>query len=289
MSAPAEPAEPPPLPPDDLLTLEALRSGLETLLKTESWDILTLKVVLLRLEQQLLPQHPPGTLKPFKKAIKAEVDAQMKRMLETPAAEEAAAEEAPAAAEEEAAAPAEEEALVEEEAVDEEAEEEEAVEEEAVVEEAAEDDDEPKIKRRKVADEDEEDDDEEKPRAEGDDDDDEDDDDDDEDEDPDAPQVAGKPISKSEGKVYYRKMIIKGSDELRLGQDVYLDTDGSEPYVARLEEIFVYSFAPNEVYFNARWYYRCNDCTEYARLAGAPADYVVQYESYELVPRLIHS
>jgi len=155
------------------------------------------------------------------------------------------------------------------------------VEEEAVVEEAAEDDDEPKIKRRKVADEDE-DDEEEKPRAEGDDDDDEDDDDDDEDEDPDAPQVAGKPISKSEGKVYYRKMIIKGSDELRLGQDVYLDTDGSEPYVARLEEIFVYSFAPNEVYFNARWYYRCNDCTEYARLAGAPADYVVQYEGSDL-------
>lgn len=80
MSAPAE-AEVPPLPPDSPLTLEALRGGLETILTIESWDVLTIKTVLTRLEQQLLPQQPPGTLIPLKKAIKAEVDALMKRML----------------------------------------------------------------------------------------------------------------------------------------------------------------------------------------------------------------
>jgi len=107
-------------------------------------------------------------------------------------------------------------------------------------------------------------------------------DDESEEEDPDAPRVSGKATHKAEGKTYYRKMVIKGTEELRVGQDVYLDTDGSEPYVARLQEIFVYSFAPNEVYFNARWYYRVDDCTEYARLAGAPPDYVVHYDGRKL-------
>jgi hypothetical protein len=49
-----------------------------------------------------------------------------------------------------------------------------------------------------------------------------------------------------------------------------------------LQEIFVYSFAPKEVYFNARWYYRAPDCTEYARLAGAPSDYEVLFEGEPL-------
>ena len=38
-------------------------------------------MVLTKLEQRLLPQHPPGTLKPYKKAIKAQVDQMMKSLL----------------------------------------------------------------------------------------------------------------------------------------------------------------------------------------------------------------
>ena len=55
--------------------------------------------------------------------------------------------------------------------------------------------------------------------------------------------------------------------------------------MARLQEIFVYSFAPTEVYFNARWYYRVNDCHEYAQMAGASDDYRVQWEGDELSAR----
>eukprot|EP00965_Chrysotila_dentata_P069630 2299621-Pleurochrysis_carterae.AAC.5 len=40
-------------------------------------------------------------------------------------------------------------------------------------------------------------------------------------------------------------------------------------HVYALQEIFVYSFAPTEVYFLARWYYREDDTHEYARLQGA--------------------
>ena len=50
------------------------------------------------------------------------------------------------------------------------------------------------------------------------------------------------------------------------------------PYVARLQQIFVYSFAPSEVYFNARWYYRVGDVHEYAKMSGAKGD--VEYEGY---------
>ena len=52
------------------------------------------------------------------------------------------------------------------------------------------------------------------------------------------------------------------------------------PYVARLQQIFVYSFAPSEVYFNARWYYREGDVHEYARMSGARGD--VEYEGGKL-------
>ena len=78
------------------------------------------------------------------------------------------------------------------------------------------------------------------------------DDDDDEEDDPDAPRVAGKPTHKLDGKTFYQRMV-KGDEELRLGQDVYLENNLDVPYVARLTEIFIYSFAPTEVYFNARW------------------------------------
>ena len=302
------------LPSPSLLTLERLREGLETLLQTESWDILTLKVVLTRLEQQLLPQQPPGTLKPYKKGIKAEVDTLMKRMLTGDAKSPAPDPPAPAeAAQKDDAQPAMKrqrassagepiEPTVKEDAA-EAMQEDAAGEEEALVDEEEQEDEAPRKKRRPKAEEDEEvngdgdeeaatsegkkkDDEEEKEAEEAAEDEDEDEDkdedeDEDEDEDPDAPRVTGKPYLKTDGKMFYRQMF-KGETELRVGQDVYLDTNGSEPYVARLQEIFVYSFAPKEVYFNARWYYRAPDCTEYARLAGAPADYEVLFEGEPL-------
>jgi len=80
---------------------------------------------------------------------------------------------------------------------------------------------------------------------------------------------------KLEGKIFYRKMT-KGETEISLGQDVYLENNQDTPYVARLQEIFVYAFAPSEVYFNARWYYRVNDVHEYAKMSGARGD--VEYE-----------
>ena len=56
------------------LTLERVHEALEKLLGSESWETLTMKVILAKLEASLLPQHPPGTLKPFKKLIKEKVD-----------------------------------------------------------------------------------------------------------------------------------------------------------------------------------------------------------------------
>ena len=61
---------------------------------------------------------------------------------------------------------------------------------------------------------------------------------------------------------------------------MYLENGMAVPYVARLQEIFVYAFAPTEVYFNARWYYRVGDVHEYARMSGATGD--VEYEGEEL-------
>ena len=81
--------------------------------------------------------------------------------------------------------------------------------------------------------------------------------------DEDAPRVVGKPISKADGKVFYEKLV-KGDETLKVGQDVYLENNMDIPYVARLQDIFTYSFAPTEVYFNARWYYRVGDCHEHA-------------------------
>ena len=45
----------------------------------------------------------------------------------------------------------------------------------------------------------------------------------------------------------------KADENLAVGQDVYLENDMHIPYVARLQEIFTYTFAPKEVYFTARW------------------------------------
>jgi len=83
-----------------------------------------------------------------------------------------------------------------------------------------------------------------------------------------------------DGKLFYTKLT-KGEEELHLGQDVYLENNMDVPYVARLQQIFVYSFAPSEVYFNARWYYRVGDVHEYARMSGAKGD--VEFEGAKLV------
>jgi len=293
----ADDAPPPPLP-TDLVPTETLHECLNKLLETHSWEVLTLKVVLQQLEQQLLPDHPPGTLKPFKKGIKAEVDTLMKRILnaETPQAAPPVAPPAPPPPEEqpepEQQAPAEEE----EEKAPEEAEEA-PMEDDALVgdedeeeaEGAIETEDAPPGKRRKLAEDDAEDDGAEgkaetsqEPEAmepaEGAD------DDDDEDDDPDAPRVAGKPTHKLDGKTFYQRMV-KGDEELRLGQDVYLENNLDVPYVARLTEIFIYSFAPTEVYFNARWYYRKGDVHEYAKMAGAKADVLYEGSVLEAEPK----
>lgn len=68
----------------------------------------------------------------------------------------------------------------------------------------------------------------------------------------------------------------KGEETYEVGQDCYLENGADVPYVARLQEIFVYSFASSEVYFNARWYYREGDVHEYAKMAGASGK--VKYE-----------
>ena len=225
-----------------------------------------MKVVLARLEERLLPQHPPGTLKPFKKMVKEMVDTLMKQILAEPPppAEPTPEEGQPEAAETAEAAAAEtEEALVEEDA------------------EAAPEEDAQPSKRRKIAPEESDEEGEPAPapavkeEAEGA----VDDDDDDLDDDPDAPKVAGKPTHKVDGKVFYTKLT-KGDEEIHIGQDVYLENNQDVPYVARLQQIFVYSFAPSEVYFNARWYYRDGDVHEYAQMSGAKGD--VEYDGQRL-------
>ena len=107
------------------------------------------------------------------------------------------------------------------------------------------------------------------------------DDDDDESDDPDAPVVVGKSTHKAEGKLFYEKMK-KGDETISVGQDVYLENGMEVPYVARLQQIFVYSFAKKEIYFTARWYYREPDCHEYARMAGAKDDYEVTWGGEKL-------
>ena len=47
--------------------------------------------------------------------------------------------------------------------------------------------------------------------------------------------------------------MLKGDEVWAIGQDVYLENGSAEPYVARLQEIFVYSFAPTEVGGPSPW------------------------------------
>ena len=51
------------------VTESEITEGIEQLLRTEDWDTITVKVVLRRLEAQLLPDQPEA-LKPHKKIIK---------------------------------------------------------------------------------------------------------------------------------------------------------------------------------------------------------------------------
>ena len=256
------------------LTLERVHEALEKLLGSESWETLTMKVILAKLEASLLPQHPPGTLKPFKKLIKEKVDTLMRQML--PAFEAAKS----AAAETETAAPTADQATTENQA--EKRTMDSAPVEDAHVEEAG---DAPAGKRQRVGEEEEATEEAagavepapEEPAKEGDaaKDDDEMGGESDFEDDPDAPRVVGKPTHKMDGKTFYTRMT-KGDQELRVGQDVYLENNQDEPYKARLQEIFTYSFAPSEVYFNARWYYSVSDVHEYAKMSGAKGD--VEYD-----------
>ena len=93
--------------------------------------------------------------------------------------------------------------------------------------------------------------------------------------------VVGEVDAQGEGKLFYEKMK-KGDETISVGQDVYLENGMEVPYVARLQQIFVYSFAKKEIYFTARWYYREPDCHEYARMAGAKDDYEVTWGGEKL-------
>ena len=297
MAEPATEAPEPEYPAG--LTPDALKGGMENLLRTESWDTLTIKVIMAKLEESLLPQQPPGTLKPVKKVIKEMMDTVMKQILvERQEQEEKEKAEAAAKAEAEAAAAAAAAAAAEKKAK------EDAAAAKASIEADSDEEDAqaakpPPGKRQRVTVADDDDSDDEAPTGreamvEEDDDDDEvaaspskkaaaaaaaSDEEDEEDDDPDAPKVSGKPTYKDDGKLFYDKMT-KGKDTFRVGQDVYLENEKQIPYVARLQEIFVYAFAPSEVYFNARWYYRVGDVHEYARMSGATRD--VQFEGEEL-------
>lgn len=120
------------------------------------------------------------------------------------------------------------------------------------------------------------------------DDDDEDEGDEDEDEeeeaDADAAVVLDKAIRKADGKLFYSQMKKQG-ETYSVGQDVYLENGREAPYVARLQEIFTYAFAPSEVYFNARWYYRKDDVHDYAKLAGATFDVKFEGATLEAAPK----
>ena len=97
-----------------------------------------------------------------------------------------------------------------------------------------------------------------------------------------SPKPVGRATKSEEGKTFYGKMA-KNGEEFRLGDDVYLENGSKEPYVARLQHIFVYDFAPLEVYFSARWYYREADVHEYALLEGGGKDGAkVQYKGAEV-------
>lgn len=53
------------------LTTQAISDGIDKILRTGNWDEITVKVVLRKLEQQLLPPDSDGALKAHKKFVKA--------------------------------------------------------------------------------------------------------------------------------------------------------------------------------------------------------------------------
>lgn len=90
----------------------------------------------------------------------------------------------------------------------------------------------------------------------------------------DTARFVGKPIATRNGKVHYSAWRSEGVT-YRLGMDVYLEPSSDAealPYVARLVDIYAYAFAADEVYFNARWYYRDADVRQYGLLDAARAE-----------------
>jgi len=263
-------------------------SAIDGILRREDWDTVSVKVVLKKLEE-LVPGGAENSMRPHKKFVKVAVDDAMARIL----AEQGQAGEADSAEAEAAEEEADPAAASDGEAPDQEAapadgagavEEEEAADEHPAEAETAVAEGEPAKKKRRVVDGDgdaaaaagskaavggsavagEE--------AEGE-------DAEDMKPDADAAVVVGKPTHKADGKLFYGAMKMR-NESYAVGQDVYLENGRGLPYVARLQEIFVYAFAPSEVYFNARWYYREADVHEYAKLAGAKEE--VRFEGKPL-------
>ena len=253
------------------LSFDDITDGVTEILNTESWDTLTVKVILAKLEASKLPTHPPGTLKPFKKFVKEQLDVLMKKKMAENEAAAAAPAPPPEPPKAEEAPPAEEPPKKKRKKIaQEESDEEDAPAPAAAVEEAAPAAVEEAAPAAAA---------EEKPGPSADAADALADDDGEESDDPDAPKVSGKASFKADGKLFYNKLT-KGEESIAVGQDVYLENGQEIPYVARLQSIFVYSFAPSEVYFNARWYYRVGDVHEYAQMSGAKGQ--VEYEGAEL-------
>ena len=294
--AAAPPPEAPSLP--EGISKDDIFGVVDAMLRTESWDDITLKVVMARVEAQLNAGAEGGWLKPFKKMVKEAVDQGMKAILANRETAAAAAASVPSPAKASEVKASEPKAKAEPKAKEPKAKEPKAKapkgdakaakasgppskrqkiarepdsDEEAEAEQPAARADEPKAEPEAEAEAeaegeaegeggaermDAEDEQPDAAAAEG--------EDSDESEDEDTPKLVGKPTHKAEGKLYHQKFQ-KGDEVYTIGQDVYLENGEEIPYVARLQEIFVYAFAPKEVYFNARWYYRVDDCHEYAR------------------------
>ena len=217
----------------DGVTKELIFSSVDNMLKTTSWDDITLKQVMATLEGQLSAELEVGWLKPWKKLVKEAVDAGMKAIM---AAGGLAAVSAPAPAPEPEAKP------------EPEPEPEPPKKKRKKVQQEPDSDPEPEPQAKREAEPEPEDEDEEvaEDALGG--------DDDDDDEEYDV-KVEGKGTrgkGEDEGKIFY-KSLMKNDEEISVGQDVYLENGEDTPYVARLQSIFVYAMAPKEIYFNANW------------------------------------
>ncbi|KAJ1630520.1 hypothetical protein T492DRAFT_1002409 [Pavlovales sp. CCMP2436] len=231
-----------------------LAPAVEQLLRTEDWDTVTVKLIMRKLEELLADgaELPAGWIQPHKKLVKQLVDSTMAAIL---AEQQAAVVEEPAAEEEE-----EEEAAAEEE-------------EEADADEEPEPKKAPSRKRLVARKDDDDDGEEEEPAAAADAADEEADGADALNGEDDDARFVGRALYSRSGKIHFNGWTSKGVT-YRLGMDVYLeppDSDDTLPYVARLIDVYAYAFAEDEVYFNARWYYRDCDVKQYGLRDAARA------------------